>query len=58
MKRLFPLLLLVTACDRGEKAVPPTAAENAQLDEAEAMLDALANQEGAMPEDTAPSNSN
>ena len=47
--------LALTAC--GDDRPPaPTAAENAQLDEAGDMLDSLANEEGAAPEDTAPSN--
>ncbi|HEU0310699.1 MAG TPA: hypothetical protein VFR36_05730 [Sphingomicrobium sp.] len=59
MKILLPalVLLLLAACQRGEEPTPPTAAENAQLDEAEAMLDRLANEEGAVPEDSAPANS-
>jgi hypothetical protein len=42
MRSLAPLLLfLLTACNREERAEAPTAAENAQLDDAEAMLDNL-----------------
>jgi hypothetical protein len=53
MKPTLPLfLLLLTSC--GDDRPPtPTAEQNAQLNEAEAML----NEEGAAPEDTAPSNS-
>jgi hypothetical protein len=59
MKRALPLLLLLSACDREPQPEPPTAGENAQLDEADAMLDALANEEGAAPNGTAPTeNSN
>ena len=56
-RALLPLLLLA-ACNREPQPEPPTATENAQLDEAEDMLDALANEEGAAPDGTAPSHSN
>ena len=50
--RFLLAALALTAC--GDDRPPaPTAAENAQLDEAGDMLD---NEEGAAPEDTAPSN--
>ena len=55
---LLPLLLLVSACSREEQPQAPTAEESDQLNEAEAMLDNLAKEEGAAPESTAPSNSN
>lgn len=58
MKRALPLLLLLSACNREPQPEPPTVTENAQLDEADAMLNALANEEGAAPNGTAPSNSN
>lgn len=58
MNRIIVLTLLLAACNRPAEPEPPTAAENTQLDEAAAMLNALANEEGAAPEDTAPSNSN
>jgi len=58
MNRIIALTLLLAACHRPAEPEPPTAVENAQLDEAAAMLDALANEERAAPEDTAPSNSN
>ncbi len=38
-------LLLVGACDRAERPEAPTAAENAQLDDAEAMLNEMGNEE-------------
>jgi len=46
-------LLLIAGC-RNERPPAPDANDNRQLDEAGAMLDALANEEGAAPEDTAP----
>jgi hypothetical protein len=54
MKKLwFALVLILASC--GEQRPPaPTAEQNDQLDEAEAML----NEEGAAPESAAPSNSN
>ncbi len=54
-KFLLPLLLL-SACDRSERPQAPTAAESERLDEAEDMLNGLAeNQEEAAPVDAAPS---
>ncbi|MCL6699413.1 hypothetical protein LZ496_11550 [Sphingomonas sp. NSE70-1] len=50
---LFGLMLLA-ACNREEQPEPPTAAETERLDEAEEMLNDLANEEGAAPEGTAP----
>ena len=50
--------LLLTACDSEEQPQAPTAAESERLNEAEAMLDQLANEEGAAPDGTAPSNAN
>ncbi len=59
MKRtLLPMLLLLAACNRAERPEPPTAAESQRLDEAEDMLNDLANEEGAAPEGTAPTNLN
>jgi hypothetical protein len=54
MRSLLPILMLLTACQRSAEPTPPTAAENARLDEAEEMLNDLANAEGAAPEGTAP----
>ena len=49
--------LTLGACDRDRPPAPDTS-QQAQLDEAEAMLNAMAaNEEGAAPEDTAPPNS-
>ncbi|WP_156930325.1 hypothetical protein [Sphingomonas jaspsi] len=42
MIRALPILLLLAACNREPQPEPPTATENAQLDEAGAMLDNLA----------------
>ena len=47
-------LLLLAACNREERPEAPTAAEDQRLNEAEDMLDELANEEGAAPESTAP----
>ena len=59
MKRTILLsLILLSSCNREEKAEPPTAAESQRLDNAEDMLNALANEEGAAPEGTAPLNLN
>lgn len=47
-------LLLASACDR-DRPPEPTADQQDQLNEAEAMLNDMgANEEGAAPEDTAP----
>ena len=47
-------VLLLTACNREERPEAPTAAEGERLDDAEDMLNDLANKEGAAPEGTAP----
>jgi hypothetical protein len=55
MKKLYLLgSLLLASCNREEQPEPPTAAETERLDEAEDMLNQLANEEGAAPEGTAP----
>ena len=49
--------LIAAGCDR-DRPPAPTAEQSGQLDEAEAMLNELAeNEEGAAPADAAPSNS-
>ena len=54
---LISLALLTAACDR-DRPPAPTAEQSSQLDDAEAMLNDMAeNEEGAAPEDAAPSNS-
>jgi len=55
MKRILLLAgLMLASCNREEQPQAPTAAEAGQLNEAEEMLNALANEEGAAPEDAAP----
>ncbi len=44
--RLLLLLILLPACQREETVAPPTAAEHQRLDDAESMLNNLANEEG------------
>ncbi|WP_294003398.1 hypothetical protein [Sphingomonas sp.] len=44
--RLLLLLILLAACQREETVAPPTAEEHQRLDDAESMLDNLANEEG------------
>ena len=55
-KNLILVSLLLAACNREEQPQAPTAAESERLNEAEEMLNALANEEGAVPDGTAPSN--
>ena len=59
MKRsLLVVALLAAGCDR-DRPPAPTSEQSNQLDEAEAMLDDMAeNEEGAAPAGTAPSYSN
>ena len=57
-KSLVAATLLLAACNREEQPQAPTAAESERLNDAEAMLNELANEEGAAPEGTAPFNSN
>ena len=56
MKRILACLLLLSACNREERPQGPTQEEAERLDQAEALLNGLANEEGAAPKDTAPSN--
>lgn len=60
MKRTILIAaLLLAACNREEQPQPPTTAETERLNEAEEMLNALANQEEAAPDGAVPSgNSN
>jgi hypothetical protein len=56
MKKLLLIgMLMLASCNREERPEAPTAAESERLDEAEDMLNDLANEEGAAPEGTAPS---
>jgi len=57
IRSLAPLLLLVAACQREEQPAPPTAEEADRLDDAEAMLNTLGNEEGPATEAADPSNS-
>ena len=55
MKKILLIgILSLTACDREERPEAPTAAESERLDDAEDMLNDLANEGGAAPEGTAP----
>ncbi len=56
-KIVLSVALMLTACNREEQPQAPTAAESERLNEAEAMLNELGKEEGAVPEDPAPSNS-
>ena len=53
---LASILFLTAACHREEQPQAPTAAESDRLNEAEGMLNDMANEEGAAPEGTAPAN--
>ena len=55
-KSLIIAALLLAACSDGRPPAP-TAEENQRLDEAEAMLNEAANEEGPVSEPTDPSNS-
>ena len=52
---LFLLALALTACNREEKPEAPTPAEADRLNDAEAMLNGLANEEGPATEAADPS---
>jgi len=49
-------MLIAAGCNREQQPQAPTAAESDRLNEAEDMLNDLANEEGAAPEGTAPIN--
>jgi len=56
MRQIFLLIaLLLTACNREAKPEAPTPAEAERLNDAEAMLNGLANEEGPAPESADPS---
>jgi nitrous oxide reductase accessory protein NosL len=56
MTRAICLCLLLAACNREEQPQAPTQAESDRLNDAESMLNGLANEEG--PEAEAPDPSN
>ena len=57
MKRIFlAASLLLTTCNRDERPEAPTPAEAERLDQAEAMLNSLANEEGPATVAADPSN--
>ena len=59
IRALLAILILVPACNRQDQPEAPTAEESDQLNEAEHMLDELANEEGPATEAADPSiNSN
>ncbi|MNC95027.1 hypothetical protein D3C83_120340 [compost metagenome] len=53
-KALLVGILLLASCNGEDRPEAPTAAESQRLDEADEMLNDLANAEGAAPEGTAP----
>jgi hypothetical protein len=55
---LAATLLFAAACNREEQPEAPTPAESERLNDAEAMLNDLAKEEGAALESAAPSNVN
>jgi nitrous oxide reductase accessory protein NosL len=56
MRPALCFFLLLAACNRDEQPQPPTPAESDRLNDAESMLNGLANEEG--PEAEAPDPSN
>ena len=56
MKKLLACLLLLSACNREERPEGPTPEETERLNEAEEMLNELANEEGPATEVADPSN--
>jgi hypothetical protein len=57
VKRTLACLLLVAAGCRDQSPPAPTKAQSAQLNDAEAMLNEAANEEGPADRSTGPSNS-
>jgi hypothetical protein len=58
MRQILPLAaLLLASCNSEEQPQAPTSADSERLDDAAKMLNDLANEEGAAPEGTAPTNS-
>ena len=56
MRWTLSLLLMLAACNREEQPRAPTAEESDRLNDAEAMLNGLANEEGPATEAADPSN--
>ena len=52
MKRALCLMLFLAACNREEQPQAPTTAESERLNDAESMLNTLANEEGPEQEGT------
>jgi hypothetical protein len=57
MRKVLLILVLLAAGCRDERPPQPTAEQSAQLNEAENMLNAEANEEGPADRSTGPSNS-
>ena len=55
MRFALPLLMLMLAACQDERPPAPTAEQSARLDEADAMLDNLANEEGPADRSAGPS---
>ena len=55
MRVIACLFLLLAACNREEKPEGPTAADSERLDQAEQMLNGLANEEGPANKSADPS---
>ena len=56
MRMAIAALLMLAACNREEQPAPPTAEEADRLNDAESMLNGLANEEGPEDRSSGPSN--
>jgi len=56
MRMAIAALLMLAACNREEQPSPPTAEEADRLNDAESMLNGLANEEGPEDRSSGPSN--